>query len=96
MTVDGTISKLPDGHTEMSASVMFQENSVKLTDIKAYTETLNRTVAFTDKKAGFLNNDIDKAEIHLTACSGLMMLAAAVFPALPADYQDKLNDLLFR
>ena len=43
-----------------------------------------------------MNTESENAEIRLAASSGLLSLAAAVFPALPADYQNLLTRILLK
>ena len=78
----------------INASVHIEGNENEQMNISLYTEAMNRSISFSDKRILHLNKPTERTEFQLAVSSGIMSLAAGIYPALPDDYQRILTALL--
>ena len=95
LTISGTVVSSDSGFAEVNAAASIEGFESDTVQIKAYTEPLNRAVAFTDKRIIQMQDQTDHTEIQLAASSGLMALASEIYPNLPEDYQKLLLRLFY-
>ena len=96
LIINGTLNPSDNAPAGFRASAYIDGQESDALNITIYSETLNRPVSFSDKRIRHMNTESENAEIRLAASSGLLSLAAAVFPALPADYQNLLTRILLK